>query len=168
MIISKRSQAIEWARNRFYVARKTFASAGRWNVYILWFVWDYIRVELILIYLQAIIKQGTLIRGDFANVNLGKFSILCDGAVLRPPYKRFKGYVLINLLVMTLDLIKAVKFAFEIYKRGLAFFPMTIGDYVMIEEDTIISAATIGSYVHIGKKCIIVSVCYFYFYVFVV
>lgn len=31
-----------------------------------------------------------------------------------------------------------------------------IGDNVMIEEDTIINAASIGSYVHIGKDCFIV------------
>ena len=38
----------------------------------------------------------------------------------------------------------------------VAFFPLVIGDNVMIEEDTIINAASIGSCVHIGKNCVIV------------
>ena len=41
--------------------------------------------------------------------------------------------------------------------RG-AFFPLHIGDHVIIEEDSIINAAQIGSYVYIGKNCVIVSV----------
>jgi len=38
-----------------------------------------------------------------------------------------------------------------------AFFPLHIGDHVYIEEDTIINAAQIGSYVYIGKNCVVVS-----------
>lgn len=41
------------------------------------------------------------------------------------------------------------------YKR-FAFFPIHIGDYVVIEDDCIINAATIGSFVHIGKGAIVV------------
>lgn len=40
----------------------------------------------------------------------------------------------------------------------VAFFPLHIGDHVFIEEDTIVNAAQIGSYVHIGKNCVIVSI----------
>jgi dynactin 5 len=38
----------------------------------------------------------------------------------------------------------------------VAFFPIHIGEYVVIEDDCIINAATIGNYVHIGKGSIIV------------
>lgn len=39
----------------------------------------------------------------------------------------------------------------------VAFFPLHIGDHVIIEEDCVINAAQVGSYVHIGKNCVIVS-----------
>lgn len=44
----------------------------------------------------------------------------------------------------------------------VAFFPLHIGDHVIVEEDTIVNAAQVGSYVHIGKNCVIVScnLCY--------
>ena len=38
------------------------------------------------------------------------------------------------------------------------FIPLQIGDYVIIEQNSIISAAKIGSFVNIGKNCIIVYV----------
>ena len=38
-----------------------------------------------------------------------------------------------------------------------AFYPLQIGDNVIVGEDTIINASAIGSYVHIGKNCVIVS-----------
>ena len=40
----------------------------------------------------------------------------------------------------------------------VAFFPLHIGDNVFIEEDSVVNAAQIGSFVHIGKNCVIVSV----------
>jgi carbonic anhydrase/acetyltransferase-like protein (isoleucine patch superfamily) len=42
---------------------------------------------------------------------------------------------------------------------SVAFFPLHIGDHVVIEEGTIVNAAQVGSYVHIGKNCVIVSYC---------
>ena len=40
---------------------------------------------------------------------------------------------------------------------SVAFFPLHIGDHVFIEEDCVVNAAQIGSYVHVGKNCVIVS-----------
>ena len=37
----------------------------------------------------------------------------------------------------------------------VAFFPINIGDYVVIEDDCVINASSIGSYVHIGKGSVI-------------
>ena len=37
-----------------------------------------------------------------------------------------------------------------------AFYPLQIGDNVIVEEDTIVNASSVGSYVHIGKNCAIV------------
>ena len=39
----------------------------------------------------------------------------------------------------------------------VAFFPLHIGDHVFIGEDSIVNAAQVGNYVHIGKNCVIVS-----------
>ncbi len=47
---------------------------------------------------------------------------------------------------------------FKKFQTGFAFFPIHIGDYVVIEDDCIINAATIGSFVHIGKGAIVVSI----------
>ena len=40
---------------------------------------------------------------------------------------------------------------------SVAFFPLHIGDHVFIDEGSIVNAAQVGSYVHIGKNCVIVS-----------
>lgn len=40
----------------------------------------------------------------------------------------------------------------------MAFFPVTIGDFVHIEEDCIVSASSIGSYVHVGRGAVLVRV----------
>eukprot|EP01118_Nematostelium_gracile_P007915 TRINITY_DN2599_c0_g1_i1.p1 TRINITY_DN2599_c0_g1~~TRINITY_DN2599_c0_g1_i1.p1 ORF type:complete len:189 (-),score=28.95 TRINITY_DN2599_c0_g1_i1:12-578(-) len=82
---------------------------------------------------KAIIKPSTIIRGDLANINIGRYSLLGENTVIRPSYKRFKG--------------------------GIAFFPLNIGDHVMIEDDCVITATSIGSYVHIGKGSVISRRC---------
>eukprot|EP01088_Endostelium_zonatum_P019211 TRINITY_DN6521_c0_g1_i3.p1 TRINITY_DN6521_c0_g1~~TRINITY_DN6521_c0_g1_i3.p1 ORF type:complete len:181 (+),score=16.03 TRINITY_DN6521_c0_g1_i3:386-928(+) len=70
-----------------------------------------------------------ILRGDLSSVTIGKYSSIGINCVVRPPYKRIKG--------------------------GITFFPVTIGDYVQIEDDCVISAASVGSYVQIGKNCVI-------------
>ena len=40
---------------------------------------------------------------------------------------------------------------FKKFMKGVAFFPLHIGDHVFIEEDCVVNAAQVGSYVHIGK-----------------
>ncbi|GAM28725.1 hypothetical protein SAMD00019534_119010, partial [Acytostelium subglobosum LB1] len=82
---------------------------------------------------KSIIKSGVIMRGDLANVNIGRLSIISDNAVIRPSYKKFKG--------------------------SIAYFPLVIGDHVVINENTVISAATIGSFVYIGKNCVISKRC---------
>ena len=38
-----------------------------------------------------------------------------------------------------------------------AFYPLQIGDNVIIGEDSVINASSIGSFVYVGKNCVIVS-----------
>jgi len=45
----------------------------------------------------------------------------------------------------------------HVFNSGFSYYPMKIGDHVTIGEGTIVQAATIGSFVSIGKNCVIVS-----------
>jgi len=40
---------------------------------------------------------------------------------------------------------------------SVAFFPLHMGDHVFVGEHSVVSAAVVGSYVYIGKNCVIVS-----------
>ncbi|KAL4466809.1 hypothetical protein ABPG74_010406 [Tetrahymena malaccensis] len=84
----------------------------------------------IFIYGKVIMQQKNIIRGDLGRINLGKYLILCEGVTLRPSYQ-----------VQANDQIK--------------YSHITIGDYVIIDSNSIIQAQKIGSNVHIGKNCII-------------
>ena len=79
---------------------------------------------------KVIVQSGSIIRGDLANVRTGRYCVISKNAVIRPPYKQFS--------------------------KGIAFFPMHIGDHVYIGEGAVVSAAVIGSFVYIGKNAIIV------------
>nr|QBH72931.1 dynactin subunit P25 [Liposcelis bostrychophila] len=78
---------------------------------------------------KVIVQSDVIIRGDLAGVKTGRYCIISKNAVLRPPFKKFS--------------------------KGVAFFPLHMGDHVFIGEDSIISAAVIGSYVYIGKNVVI-------------
>ncbi|KXJ21672.1 dynactin subunit 5 [Exaiptasia diaphana] len=78
---------------------------------------------------KTIIQSDCIIRGDLANVRIGRQCVISKRTVIRPPFKKFS--------------------------KGVAFFPLHIGDHVMIEEDCVVNAAQVGSYVHIGKNCVI-------------
>lgn len=78
---------------------------------------------------KVIVQSEAIIRADLASVRTGRYCIISKNSVIRPPYKRFS--------------------------HGVAFFPMRIGDHVFIGENSVISAADIGSYVYVGKNVII-------------
>ncbi|XP_067912134.1 dynactin subunit 5 isoform X2 [Heterodontus francisci] len=78
---------------------------------------------------KTIVMNDCIIRGDLANVRVGRHCVIKSRSVIRPPFKKFS--------------------------KGVAFFPLHIGDHVFIEEDCVVNAAQIGSYVHIGKNCVI-------------
>lgn len=78
---------------------------------------------------KTIIQTEAIIRGDLANVRIGRHCVIGQRSVIRPPFKKFS--------------------------KGVAFFPLQIGDHVFIDEDSVVNAASIGSYVYIGKNCVI-------------
>ncbi|XP_044748499.1 dynactin subunit 5 [Coccinella septempunctata] len=78
---------------------------------------------------KVIIQSEAIIRGDLANVKTGRYCIISREAVIRPPYKKFS--------------------------KGVAFFPLSMGDHVFIGEKSVVCAAVIGNFVYIGKNCVI-------------
>ncbi|XP_065220090.1 dynactin subunit 5 [Planococcus citri] len=78
---------------------------------------------------KVIVQSNAIVRGDLANVRTGRYCIISKNSVIRPPYKKFS--------------------------HGVAFFPMRIGDHVFIGENSVVSAADVGSYVYIGKDVVI-------------
>ncbi len=97
----------------------------------------------------------SMIRGDLETVNIGKYSVIGKRSIIRPPYKRIKGCVEPSRQDGTISTHYSLVCVTT--KRGVRFFPLVIGDCVHIEEDCVISAASIGSHVHIGKGSVIVS-----------
>eukprot|EP01016_Furgasonia_blochmanni_P027326 TRINITY_DN2883_c0_g1_i3.p2 TRINITY_DN2883_c0_g1~~TRINITY_DN2883_c0_g1_i3.p2 ORF type:complete len:205 (+),score=47.02 TRINITY_DN2883_c0_g1_i3:189-803(+) len=82
---------------------------------------------------KLVIQEGVVVRGDLSNIKLGRYSIICEGVILHPPYKRSKGQI--------------------------KFIPISVGDHTLVEENTIVSAAKIGTCCHIGKNCILSPRC---------
>lgn len=82
---------------------------------------------------KTIIEPGVIIRGDLATVDLGKYNIICENAVVRPPEKMYKG--------------------------TSVFLPIKVGDYCIIERDSIVQAAKISDFVHVGKNCVVGKRC---------
>ncbi|VDO33358.1 unnamed protein product [Haemonchus placei] len=78
---------------------------------------------------KNIVQRDVIIRGDLAAIRSGRFCIIRKGTLIRPSSKKFS--------------------------KGVTLFPVHIGDHVMIEEDCVISAAQICSFVHIGAGSVI-------------
>ena len=60
---------------------------------------------------------------------IGRNCVISERSVMRPPSKRTANKI--------------------------SFYPLIIGDCVFIEEDVVLQATTVGSYVHIGKGSVI-------------
>ncbi|KAI9203955.1 dynactin subunit P25 [Polychytrium aggregatum] len=86
---------------------------------------------------KTVIQTDSVVRGDLRRsgagssvvVAIGRYCLLGHKSVIRPPYKTYKGI--------------------------FSYYPMKIGDYVHIGDNTIVEAANIGSHVRIGKNCVI-------------
>lgn len=82
---------------------------------------------------KCIVQSDCIVRGDLANINLGRLCVVGKRSVITPPFKKLLG--------------------------GGAFYPLQIGDNVFVGEDTVISAVQVGSYVYIGNNCVIGQSC---------
>ncbi|KAJ3237046.1 hypothetical protein HDU81_010049 [Chytriomyces hyalinus] len=86
---------------------------------------------------KTIIQTECMVRGDLRRsgtghavvIAVGKYCLLAQKSIIRPPSK--------------------------VYKNIFSYYPMKIGDFVHIGENSIVEAASIGSHVQIGKNCVI-------------
>ncbi len=58
--------------------------------------------------MQTILMEDCILRGDLAGIRIGKYCMINRGNVIRPSFKKFS--------------------------KGFTFFPVHIGDHVMIEQ----------------------------------
>lgn len=65
-------------------------------------------------------------------------------------------YTSLSEIITWVNLFHPEENAISFSNRG-AFYPLQIGDNVIIGENAIINGSAIGSYVYIGKNCVIVS-----------
>ncbi|KAL9129413.1 MAG: hypothetical protein Q9217_002118, partial [Psora testacea] len=63
------------------------------------------------------------------SVNIGRYSFVSTGAVLKPPSRMHKGQVV--------------------------YHPLKIGDHVFVGERSVVEAASIGDHVHIGPRAVV-------------
>ncbi|KAG8229345.1 hypothetical protein J437_LFUL007153 [Ladona fulva] len=75
---------------------------------------------------KTIVQTDAIIRGDLANVRVGRYSIISNRA-----------------------------FNTNCFFSSVAFFPIHIGEHTFVGEGSVVSAAVVGSYVYIGKNCVI-------------
>ncbi|CEH11871.1 Dynactin, subunit p25 [Ceraceosorus bombacis] len=74
-------------------------------------------------------QQRAAQKGSQIVVSIGRHSILGEGCIIRPPYKAYKG--------------------------AFSYYPIKIGDHVIIGAGSILEAAVVGSCVDIGRNVII-------------
>lgn len=82
---------------------------------------------------KSILKAGAIIRADLAPVKMGKYCVVAERSVVRPPCRRFKG--------------------------GIVIPKISVGDHVYIGKDFVVSALSIGSFVHIGDGAVVSPRC---------
>eukprot|EP00298_Acanthocystis_sp_HF-20_P023134 c31595_g1_i1.p1 GENE.c31595_g1_i1~~c31595_g1_i1.p1 ORF type:complete len:211 (+),score=62.91 c31595_g1_i1:27-635(+) len=83
---------------------------------------------------RSIIHDQVMIRGDLAEVRIGKYCVISANVLLRPSLVNIVG-------------------------GDTSFQVLNIGEHVFIGEGSIVAAASIGSYVMIGKNCVISEGC---------
>jgi len=82
---------------------------------------------------KSILKPNVIIRADLAPVKMGKFCVVNERSVVRPPCRRYKG--------------------------GIVIPKISVGDHVYIGKDCVVCALSIGSFVNIGDGAIVSPRC---------
>ena len=84
---------------------------------------------------QTIIEAGSELHADLAAISIGRCCVIAQRVILRPPE--------------------------HVHQGRTSFVPMQIGEHVVIERDSLVEAAQIGSFVHIGQNCTVVCLSQF-------
>uniref|UniRef100_A0A3B4AM92 Dynactin subunit 5 n=1 Tax=Periophthalmus magnuspinnatus TaxID=409849 RepID=A0A3B4AM92_9GOBI len=80
---------------------------------------------------KAIVMNDCIIRGDLANVRVGRHCVVKSRSVIRPPFKKFS--------------------------KGVAFFPLHIGDHVSIVINLV---SLVNQYTCVqGRRCVLKDCC---------
>ena len=82
---------------------------------------------------KSILKPQVIIRADLAPIKMGKYCVVAERSIVRPPCRRFKG--------------------------GIVIPKIAIGSHVYIGQDCVVSALSIGSFVHIGDGAVVSQRC---------
>lgn len=107
---------------------------------------------------RSIVKDDCILRGDLRRggggaasvvLSIGKWCILEKKAIVRPPWKVFRGYLLVSLTVCAFPLTH--------HASVLSYYPIRIGDYTYIGTEAIVEAAAVGNGCYIGARAIIVT-----------
>lgn len=60
----------------------------------------------IVLHGKVIVQSDAIIRGDLANVRTGRYCIISNNAIIRPPFKKFsKGSVILVIIADITDII---------------------------------------------------------------
>jgi dynactin-5 len=87
-------------------------------------------------------------------IAIGKYCLLGEGCVIRPPYKTYKGCVRSRPATERNGTDKLFALSNDNF-RVFSYYPMKVGDYVHIGTGTILEAASVGNMVEIGRNCVI-------------
>merc|ERR1711879_974480 len=82
---------------------------------------------------RCTIERDTTLRADLEMINIGKFCVIAEQAILKPPD--------------------------QLHEAKMIFLSMSIGDFVIIGKSSLVRAASIGSYCYIGENSIVGSRC---------
>ena len=85
---------------------------------------------------RTTIHPGTELHAEHAQIMIGKYCVFHSAVVLHTPEHVVKG--------------------------SMEHLPVQVGDYVVVGQGTISSAAQIGSYVKIGSNCVLKPLCIIY------
>jgi len=113
---------------------------------------------------KSIILPNVYVRGDFANVRIGRYCHIGNDTIIRPPFTPTIN--LVNSFQAT-ETIKSKNRSSlssqeqeqqqqqQQQQQQLSFLPLQIGSYTRIGSQCIIEASSIGSSVTIGDACVI-------------
>ena len=104
------------------------------------------------------------------NISLGSKCIINSNATLRGDLRRSGSGTAISISIDSSCVINSnsvIKPPYRLYKNIFSYYPVRIGKYVLLESDSLLEAAQVGSFVHIESGCVIGQFSVIYDYVLI-